>query len=49
MILLHRLSSFGIAFVAAVGFLLLLFSGLHPYLTIACTALLALLILGRLL
>jgi len=49
MILLHRLSSFGIACVAAVGFLLLLFSGLHPYLTIACTALLALLILGRLL
>ncbi len=49
MILLHRLSSFGVACIATAGFLLLIFSGVHPYLTIVCTAVLVTLILGRLL
>lgn len=49
MILLHRLSSFVVAGVAAVGFLLLLFTGLHPYLVIVLTALVCALTLARLL
>ncbi|MBI4435640.1 hypothetical protein HY630_03135 [Candidatus Uhrbacteria bacterium] len=49
MILLHRLSSFGVACIAAVGFFLLLFSSIHPYLVILLTAVLAGLLLARLL
>lgn len=49
MILLYRLSSFAVAVVAAAGFALLLWSGLHPYAVMAvCVAFVALL-LGRLL
>ncbi|TAL50075.1 hypothetical protein EPN81_03895 [Patescibacteria group bacterium] len=49
MILLHRISSFGVACVAVAGFLLLVFPPFHPYLIIFCTVFFSFLILGRLL
>lgn len=49
MILLHRFSSFVVASVAAVGFLLLLFTDLYPYLVIVLTGLVCALIIARLL
>ncbi len=49
MILLHRLSSFGVTCIVAAGFSLLLFSRVHPALVILLTALFAGLLLARLL
>lgn len=49
MILLYRLTSFAVSLVAAVGFLLMLFSSIHPYLLVVLTGALVVLLLARLL
>lgn len=49
MILLHRLTSFAVAFVAALGFLLLLFVSLHPYILVIFTGVITAFLLARLL
>lgn len=48
MILLHRISSFVVALIAALGFLSLFFQWIHPYLTVVVTSVLTFLILARL-
>lgn len=49
MILLHRLTSFAVSLVVALGFLLMLISSIHPYLLIVLTGVLVALLLSRLL
>jgi hypothetical protein len=49
MILFHRLSSFAIASVAAIGFFFLMSLMLHPYVVVVCTSFICALILARLL
>lgn len=49
MILLHRLTSFAVSIVVAMGFLLLLVSSFHPYLLVVLTGALVALLLARLL
>ncbi|MBI4592031.1 hypothetical protein HY733_01120 [Candidatus Uhrbacteria bacterium] len=49
MILLHRLTSFAVAAIALLGFVLLIVSPSHPYFVIAGTSVLVAFLLGRLL
>lgn len=49
MILLYRLTSFAVSLVAALGFLLMLISSIHPYLIVVLTSALVALLLARLL